>query len=271
GPLTEIFRMSLVTGVVPKDWRVAHVVPLFKKMSKCKPGNYRPMSLTSVVGKLMESVLRDGIYNYLEVQELLGSNQHGFVRGRSCLTNLIEFFERVTKKVDEGKAVDVVYLDFSKAFDKVLLVPHRRLGKKVEALGINEEVVKWIQQWLDGRCQRVVTDKDSPLMGTPYSTREWRVPSESLSTCGFTSSPPTVSAAKQTPVRSISEPNSDMIRMHCLTVRSQKATYGSLVEHLPQQIGCEVKDIPDGNLLHVKLKAAILQRTQSSRETRTAQ
>ncbi|XP_069792574.1 uncharacterized protein, partial [Narcine bancroftii] len=153
GPLTEIFRMSLAMGLVSKDWRVAHVVPLFKKGSKCKPGNYRPVSLTSVVGKLMESVLRDGIYKYLEVQGLLGSNQHDFVRGRSCLTNLIEFFEGVTKKVDEGKAVDVVYLDFSKAFDKV---PHRRLGKKVEALGINEEVVKWIQQWLDGRCQRVV-------------------------------------------------------------------------------------------------------------------
>ena len=155
GALTEIFQMSLETGIVPEDWRIAHVVPLFKKGSRSKPGNYRPVSLTSVVGKLMESILRDSIYNYLDRQDLIRSSQHGFVRGKSCLTNLIEFFEEVTRNVDEGKAVDVVYMDFSKAFDKV---PHGRLVKKVQSLGIDAGVIKWIQQWLDGRCQRVVVD-----------------------------------------------------------------------------------------------------------------
>ncbi|PJG60108.1 RNA-directed DNA polymerase, partial [Aeromonas cavernicola] len=124
GALTEIFQMSLETGSVPEDWRIAHVVPLFKKGSRSQPSNYRPVSLTSVVGKLMEGILRDSIYTYLEGQDLIRSSQHGFVRGRSCMTNLIEFFEEVTRNVDEGKAVDVVYMDFSKAFDKV---PHGRL------------------------------------------------------------------------------------------------------------------------------------------------
>ena len=75
--------------------------------------------------------------------------------GRSCLTNLLEFFEEVTRKVDEGKAVDVVYMDFSKAFDKV---PHGRLVRKVQSLGIHGEVVNWIRHWLNGRSQRVVVE-----------------------------------------------------------------------------------------------------------------
>ena len=75
----------------------------------------RTCKLTSVVGKLLEGILRDRIYRHLETQGLIKDSQHGFVSGKSCLTNLIEFFEGVTKKVDEGSAVDVVYMDFSKA------------------------------------------------------------------------------------------------------------------------------------------------------------
>ena len=80
----------------------------------------------------MEKVLRDRIYDHLERCSLIRDSQHGFVKGKSCLTNLIEFFEEVTKCVDEGRAVDVIYKDFSKAFDKV---PHGRLMKKVRCVG----------------------------------------------------------------------------------------------------------------------------------------
>ena len=76
----------------------------------------------------MEKILRERFYDHLEMSSLITDSQHGFVRGRSCLTNLIEFFEEVTKQVDEGKAVDVVYMDFSKAFDKV---PRGRLMSKM--------------------------------------------------------------------------------------------------------------------------------------------
>ena len=85
---------------------------LFKQGCRVKPGNYRPVSLTFAVGKLLESSLRDKIYRHLERQGLIWDIQHGFVNGKSCLTNLIEFFEGVTKKVDEGSAVDVVHMNF---------------------------------------------------------------------------------------------------------------------------------------------------------------
>ncbi|XP_072335049.1 multiple inositol polyphosphate phosphatase 1b isoform X1 [Scyliorhinus torazame] len=158
--LAMIFSSSLSTGVVPGDWRVANVMSLFKKGIRDNPGNYRPVSLTSVVGKVMERVLRDRISEHLERHCLIRDSQHGFVRGRSCLTSLIEFFEEVTKHVDEGKAVDVVYMDFSKAFDKV---PHGRLMQKVRRHGIVVNLASWITNWLTDRSQRVVADgKYSP-------------------------------------------------------------------------------------------------------------
>ena len=92
-PRAEIFESSIVTGEVPEDWRVANVVPFFKKGCREKPGNYRPVSLTSVVGKLLEGILRDRIYMHLETQGLIKDSQHGFVSGKSCLINLSEFFE----------------------------------------------------------------------------------------------------------------------------------------------------------------------------------
>ncbi|XP_055502086.1 uncharacterized protein LOC129703542 [Leucoraja erinacea] len=110
--LVIIFQNSLDSGVVPEDWRVANVTPLFKKGGREKTGNYRPVSLTSVVGKLVESVIKDGIAAHLESGEIIGQSQHGFTKGKSCLTNLIEFFEDVTGSVDRGEPVDVVYLDF---------------------------------------------------------------------------------------------------------------------------------------------------------------
>ena len=154
-PLAMIFASSMETGEVPEDWRIADVVPIFKKGNRDSPGNYRPVSLTSVVGKLMEKILRDRIYEHLEKFSMLKSSQHGFVKGKSCLTSLVEFFENVTKHIDEGKAVDVVYMDFSKAFDKV---PHARLLEKVRGHGIQGAVALWIQNWLACRRQRVVVD-----------------------------------------------------------------------------------------------------------------
>ena len=93
GSLAKIFESSIVMAEVPEDWRVANVVPLFKKGCREKPGSYRPVSLTSVVGKLLEGILRDRIYRHLEMQVLIRDSQHGFVSGKSYLTNLIEFFE----------------------------------------------------------------------------------------------------------------------------------------------------------------------------------
>eukprot|EP00061_Rhincodon_typus_P005156 g24348.t1 len=119
----EVYKES----EVPEDWRIADVVPLFKKCNRDNPGNYRPVSLTLVVGKLLEKILRDKIYAHLEANGLISDRQPGFVRERSCLTKLIGIFEEVMKMIDEGTAVDVIYMDFSKAFDNV---PHGRLAQR---------------------------------------------------------------------------------------------------------------------------------------------
>ncbi|KAK4818253.1 hypothetical protein QYF61_009428 [Mycteria americana] len=118
-PLSIIYQQSWLTGEVPADWRLANVTPIFKKGQKEDPGNYRPVSLTSVLGKLMEQIILSAITRHVENNQGIRPSQHGFRKGRSCLTNLISFYDKVTRLVDEGKAVDVVYLDFSKAFDTV--------------------------------------------------------------------------------------------------------------------------------------------------------
>lgn len=151
--LAMIFTKSLDEGVVPTDWREANVTPIFKKGSKSVPGNYRPVSLTSVVCKLMESMIRDELTIHLECNKLIEDSQHGFMHGRSCATNLLEFLEKATKVIDGGDIFDIIYLDFAKAFDKV---PHQRLMRKIWAHGIRGPILTWIEQWLTGRRQRVV-------------------------------------------------------------------------------------------------------------------
>ena len=153
GPLTWIFKTSLRTGDVPDDWRRANVTPIFKKGAKADPGNYRPVSLTPVCCKLLESLIRDKLMDHLLENKLINQSQHGFMSKKSCTTNLLEFMELVTKAVDEGDPVDVVYLDFAKAFDTV---PKERLLEKLRAHGVRGEVLEWIRAWLTDRTQRVV-------------------------------------------------------------------------------------------------------------------
>ena len=132
-PLARLFSLSCESGIIPQDWRDANITSLFKKGSRSTPENYRPISLTSVIGKILESIVKDHMVNHLETNNLLRDSQHGFRKGRSCLTNLLDFMEEVTKKLDNGESVDLVYLDFAKAFDKV---PYVRLIKKLQAHGI---------------------------------------------------------------------------------------------------------------------------------------
>ena len=152
-PLSLIFNLSLHHKQVPNDWKHANVTPIFKKGDKSDPGNYRPISLTSKICKVLESILRDNIVNHLNTHTLLVQSQHGFTKGKSYLTNLLLFLEDITKAIDEGKPYDVIYLDFAKAFDKV---PHQRLLHKIESHGISGNVAAWIAEWLHDRKQTVV-------------------------------------------------------------------------------------------------------------------
>ena len=112
-------------------------MPIFTKGDRIKEANYKPISLTSTVGKILGSIVASSIREHLERENLIKLSQHGFRKGFSCLTNLLSFYSEVFEAVDSGHKYHTVYLDFSKAFDKV---PHRRLLKKVEAHGIGGDV-----------------------------------------------------------------------------------------------------------------------------------
>uniref|UniRef100_A0A8C3CCY6 Reverse transcriptase domain-containing protein n=1 Tax=Cairina moschata TaxID=8855 RepID=A0A8C3CCY6_CAIMO len=103
----------------------------------------------------MEQILLSVIMQHLQGKQAIRPSQHGFMKGRSCLTNLISFYDKVTHLVDEGKAVDVVYLDFSKAFDTI---PHNILLKKLAALGLDWCTLCWVKNWLGSWAQRVVVN-----------------------------------------------------------------------------------------------------------------
>ncbi|CAM5112964.1 unnamed protein product [Eretmochelys imbricata] len=101
----------------------------------------------------MEQVLKESIQKHLEERKVIRNSQHGFTKGKSCLTNLIVFYDEITGPVDKGKAVDMLFLDFSKAFDTV---SHSILASKLEKYGLDAWTIRWIESWLDCRAQRVV-------------------------------------------------------------------------------------------------------------------
>lgn len=172
-PLTIIFNKSMESGQVPEDWRVANVTPIYKnKGVKSKAENYRPISLTSIPCKLMESIIRDAVVDYLTRHNLIKNTQHGFMSRRSCTTNLLEFLEGCTRIYDNGDPIDIIYLDFAKAFDKV---PHSRLLNKMRSLGITGNILRWTETWLRDRRQRTVlngslSDWLAVLSGVPQGS-----------------------------------------------------------------------------------------------------
>lgn len=151
--VTDIFRKSLDEGKLPEDWKTSNITPIHKKDSRSKVENYRGVHLTAQLCKSLEGMIKEEIVNHLTKHNLIRDSQHGFQAGKSCITNLIEFLEEVTKNVDEGSPCDIIYMDFQKAFDKV---PHKRLLKKLRKHGISGKLMNWIEAWLSNRKQRVV-------------------------------------------------------------------------------------------------------------------
>ena len=152
-PLEIIFKKSINSGECPTDWRSANVAPIHKKGDRTDPSNYRPISLTSQVCKILESIVRAHVLEHLEMNNILRDEQHGFRERRSCLTNLLEMMEYWTEILDEGDGIDVAYLDFKKAFD---LVSHQHLLYKMSKYGITNQTLNWIRAFLHQRSQRVV-------------------------------------------------------------------------------------------------------------------
>ena len=153
GPfLTQLYKDSIETGVVPRDWRDAIVVPLFKKGNRGMVNNYRPVSMTCIICKILEKIIKEEMLVFLNEHHIIKNSQHGFREGRSSLSNLLDFYYDIYESLDKSNSVDIIYLDFAKAFDKV---PHERLALKLQACGIGGNILRWIQNWLKDRRQRV--------------------------------------------------------------------------------------------------------------------
>jgi len=154
-PLCYLFNQSLKEGRIPDDWRTANITAIFKKGDRKAPGNYRPVSLTSILCKLMEQFVKESIVEHITLNKLVCEEQHGFVKGKSCVTNLLETIDSWTTSIDNNQPVDAIYLDFRKAFDKV---PHKRLVAKLKLYDIDHDTVRWVEDFLTNRKQRVVVN-----------------------------------------------------------------------------------------------------------------
>ena len=151
--VTKLFQKCSDTGFLPAVWKSASVVALFKKGIKSDPLNYRPVSLTCILCKVYEKLVRAHVLDFLEHR--ISKHQHGFVKGKSCLSNLLETFDDILDILDEGAPVDLLYFDFSKAFDTV---PHFRLLSKLEGFGVKGKVLNVIKDFLTDRTMRVCVE-----------------------------------------------------------------------------------------------------------------
>ena len=159
-PITMLWRCSLDSGTVPQLLKQATISPIHKGGDKSLPQNYRPVALTSHIIKVFEKCVRNHITTYMEENNLLNTSQHGFRKGRSCLSNLLTHYDQLLHNLAEGKNTDVVFLDFAKAFDKV---DHGVLLHKLKSLGITGKLGLWLHSFLVGRSQSVAVDGEKSI------------------------------------------------------------------------------------------------------------
>ena len=150
-----LFERSLESGAVPLIWNSANVSPIFKKGDKSTAANYRPISLTCILCKVMEHIIASNLVRHLDSNGLMYDLQHGFRERRPCETQLVSLIEDLARKISQGKQTDLILLDFSKTFDKV---NHSKLIMKLHSYGIRSATSRWIQAFLGNRRQKVVVE-----------------------------------------------------------------------------------------------------------------
>ena len=171
-PLKILLRKSLDEGIIPDIHKLANITPIHKGGAKTKPEQYRPISLTSHIMKVFERVLKKHIMAHLIKNSLINEAQHGFVPGRSTQTQLLLHFKDIFEAIEEGSRIDTVFLDFSKAFDKV---DHNILLKKIAKHKIKGKVGKWIREFLRNRKFTVIangtmSEQEEVMSGVPQGT-----------------------------------------------------------------------------------------------------
>lgn len=162
-PLTALFQLSLSLGVFPSVWKNSFIIPIHKKGPKKEISNYRPIAKLSCIPKLFESIVYDTML--FHCKQIVSPNQHGFVKGRSTTTNLIEFVSRTLCSLENGNEVDVIATDLSKAFDKI---SHSLILFKLNALGFQPIFISWIESYLKDRQYRVIfrSSESDPILAT---------------------------------------------------------------------------------------------------------
>ena len=154
-PFYKIWRVSMDTGIVPDLGKQANIIPIHKGKSRAVPKNYRPVALTSLLMKAFEKVVRKHMVSDFEHHNHFNNSQHGFRSSRSCLSQLLSHFDKILKLLEKGKSVDVVYVDFAKAFDKVDFGITLR---KLKEFGVDGKLGRWLYHFLTGRFQTVMVN-----------------------------------------------------------------------------------------------------------------
>ena len=171
-PLTIFWRKCLDDGYIPPRLKKSIITPIHKGDSRAVPANYRPIALTSHIIKMFEKILRRHVVKFMNDNNLFNENQHGFRSGRSCLSQLLEHFDQILDLLESGGNVDVIYLDFSKAFDKL---DFKIVLRKIKAMGIDGRVFDWIKSFLTERTQQVsvngiLSDPAAVISGVPQGS-----------------------------------------------------------------------------------------------------
>ena len=160
GPITKIFQTSLNTCTIPAEWKIHKIIPIHKSGDTSNVSNYRPISLLCIISKVLEAIVYLKIIDFIRPK--IQSNQFGFQQNRSCLSQLLSSYWEAFSALDEGNYCDLIFLDFSKAFNSV---PHNELLQKLWAIGITGPLWHWFQNYLTNRYHYVCIDgESSPLL-----------------------------------------------------------------------------------------------------------
>ena len=150
--LTKILQISYDKSIVPKKLKSGNVVPIHKSGDKTDVKNYRPVSLTSIIAKVFERVIKIGVESHIDKHKIISDSQHGFQRKKSTSTNMVTFWNDISNNIENAASISILYTDLSKAFDSV---PHDLLCMKLKRYGINGKIGAWIENFLNQRSQRV--------------------------------------------------------------------------------------------------------------------
>lgn len=150
-PISLLFKKSCNFGTVPSIWKLAYITPVHKKGSKMDITNYRPISKLCIIAKVFEKIIYDQLYASLKNE--FNHHQHGFLHGRSTISNLILLNDYITEALEEGIQVDAIYTDYSKAFDRI---QHNTLLGKLYDIGIRGDLFRWFTSYIENRSQAVV-------------------------------------------------------------------------------------------------------------------